>query len=169
MKITSSTHPDLIKVNKSAEPFASGNISLVDRPAGTHFASIKNATPAARHYTTVQTSANTHISLNSDLVYCNHSCAPTLIFDMNKFEVRVVDDRPLKAGDPLTFFYPSTEWDMEQPFDCHCGGAEGWPCKGKIQGAKFLSDEDLKGYWLNKHIKELLAERASKEKERANL
>lgn len=27
----------------------------------------------------------------------------------------------LKKGDSLEFFYPSTEWDMAQGFDCACG------------------------------------------------
>lgn len=25
------------------------------------------------------------------------------------------------SGSIVTFFYPSTEWDMEQPFECRCG------------------------------------------------
>jgi hypothetical protein len=155
---TSPSHPHLIKVINSPEPFASGSVSLVELPAGAHFASIQNTSPAARHYTTVQASNDTHISLNSDLVYCNHSCAPTLVFDMSKLEVRVLDGRPLRVGDALTFFYPSTEWEMDQPFDCHCG-AEGGLCMGNIKGAKFIRDEDLTGYWLNEHIVELLTKR----------
>ena len=47
------------------------------------------------------------IELHSDLVFCNHSCRPTLVFDMAKLEVRVADDRPLSVGDDLTFFYPT--------------------------------------------------------------
>lgn len=111
-------------------------------------------------YTSVQTGANSHIELNSDLVYCNHSCNPSLNFDMGKMEVRVVDDRDLKVGDQLTFFYPSSEWDMDQPFQCNCGAGEG-VCKGVIDGAKKMDRKDLEGYWLNDHIKELLQERDS--------
>lgn len=29
--------------------------------------------------------------------------------------------RDIKEGDVLEFFYPSTEWDMAQPFECSCG------------------------------------------------
>jgi hypothetical protein len=152
---TSPSHPHLIKVIKRPEPFASGSVSLVDLPAGAHFTNIQNTTPAARHYTTVQASNDMHVSLNSDLVYCNHSCAPTLVFDMRKLEVRVLDERPLRVGDALTFFYPSTEWEMDQPFECRCG-AEGGRCMGTIKGAKFLQDEELTRYWLNEHIVEML-------------
>ena len=70
---------------------------------------------------------------------------------MKAFEVRVARDRPLTAGDELTFFYPSTEWDMAQPFTCSCGAPDG-RCKGWIAGASRLGKEKLQGYWLNEHI-----------------
>ena len=75
---------------------------------------------------------------------------------MAKLEVRVVENRPLRKGDALTFFYPSTEWEMDQPFECNCG-APGGKCKGWISGAKGMRREDLEEYWLNEHIVELLA------------
>ena len=74
-------------------------------------------------------------------------------------EVRVADDRALQPGDPLTFFYPSTEWEMAQPFRCACGAEEG-VCKQWIAGAKQMRREELEGYWLNVHIKELWDEEA---------
>lgn len=77
---------------------------------------------------------------------------------MGRMEVRVVDERPLKAGDALTFFYPSTEWEMDQPFQCTCGAGDG-VCKGWISGAKMMMPEELDGYWLNTHIIEMLNER----------
>jgi hypothetical protein len=70
-------------------------------------------------YSTVQTSANTHIELNSDLVYINHSYNPSLIFDISNMEIRTTHE--IKVGDELTFFYPSTEWDMVQLFECFFG------------------------------------------------
>jgi hypothetical protein len=69
-----------------------------------------------------------------------------------------LENRPLSRGDPLTFYYPSTEWDMDQPFNCNCG-APGGVCKGWISGAKNMPPEDLEGYWLNDHITELLAKK----------
>lgn len=108
------SHPDRLYVNRSAKAFGSGAYSRIDLPAGALFAKINTATPGRKAYTTVQTGPDSHIELNSDLVYCNHSCAPSLVFDMARMEVRVVGDRPLKNGDALTFFYPSTEWDMDQ-------------------------------------------------------
>lgn len=62
----------------------------------------------------------------------------------------------LAVGDELSFFYPSTEWDMAQGFSCFCGAAT---CRGLIRGAKSMSAADLEGVWLNAHIRQLLEER----------
>ncbi|KAL4993499.1 hypothetical protein BDV10DRAFT_189925 [Aspergillus recurvatus] len=157
------THPGLLHVHRSPQAFGSSAISEISLPAGALFTKITTATPSVKAYTSVQVSRDAHIELNSDLVYCNHSCDPTLNFDMGKMEVRVVDDRPLKKGDPLTFFYPSSEWEMDQPFQCTCGAGE--KCKGLIKGAKGMGRGGLSGYWLNGHIEELVREEEEKKKE----
>lgn len=145
-----------LHVNRSSEAFSSYASSLVSLPAGSVFSRISIATPSKKAYTSVQTSENTHIELNSDLVFCNHSCEPTLNFDMSKMEVRVVDGRDLKEGDALTFFYPSSEWDMDQPFDCHCNTPS---CCGRIAGAGDMDEKVLRRYWLNPHIEALLSKK----------
>jgi hypothetical protein len=150
------SHPGLLHVYRSDKAFGSGAISLVSLPPGSVFARIESdviKTVPVRRYTTVQRDCTTHIELNSDLVYCNHSCDPTVVFDMGKLEVRVVDDKPLKSGDQVTFFYPSTEWEMDQPFDCTCGSPK---CQKKIAGAKHMERSVLDEYWLNEHVVDLL-------------
>lgn len=67
----------------------------------------------------------------------------------------------LNEGDELTFFYPSTEWDMAQPFDCHCGSEN---CLGKVRGASELTREELEGKgketrWISKHVLGLIEKR----------
>jgi hypothetical protein len=89
-------------------------------------------------------------------VYVNHSCKPSVVFDMERWEVRVSSERDLKEGDELTFFYPSTEWHMAQPFECGCK-EEG--CRGWIKGASDMDESVLREYWLNGHVEELLQER----------
>jgi hypothetical protein len=64
----------------------------------------------------------------------------------------------LSPGDELTFFYPSTEWAMAQPFDCFCGTAS---CRGRIDGAGNMTPKQLEGVWLNGYIREMLAEKQS--------
>jgi hypothetical protein len=77
---------------------------------------------------------------------------------MEKWEVRVDENKEggLKVGDELTFFYPSTEWDMAQKFECSC---KEQGCAGTIGGANDMTEELLSKYWLNKHIEELLEEK----------
>lgn len=149
-----STLPSVLRVARSSEAFSSRAYSEVSLPAGSVLTKITGTTPAKKAYTSVQVGPDSHIELNSDLVYCDHSCDPSVVFDMSKMEVRVVDDRDLKAGDPLTFFYPSSEWDMGQPFDCRCGA--GSKCNGRISGAKDMDPKVLEKYWLNPHIREML-------------
>jgi hypothetical protein len=157
-------NPDLtrlMRVEKRPGDYASASYSLVNLPAGALFARITTPTPATVAYSSVQASKTLHIELNCDLVYINHSCQPSLIFDMGAWEVRVNPDLEggLKEGDELTFFYPSTEWSMAQPFECGCK-REG--CKGTIKGARDMKLDDLDEYWLSEHVKELLHERDAK-------
>ncbi|KAF1912160.1 hypothetical protein BDU57DRAFT_523559 [Ampelomyces quisqualis] len=147
----------LLRVQRNPGSFASRSLSLVSLPAGAIFARITSPTPAAVAYSSVQASRDLHIELNCDLVYINHSCRPSLVFDMQRWEVRVSSERDLQEGDELTFFYPSTEWHMAQPFDCAC---KEQACRGQITGAKDMSESVLAEYWLNAHIEELLVEKA---------
>ncbi|KAF2455604.1 galactose-proton symport [Lineolata rhizophorae] len=148
----------LMRVERSPKAFGSRLVSLVSLPAGSRLCAMDAATPGRKAYSSVQVSRTQHVELNSDLVYCNHSCAPSLEFDTARREVRVARARDLRAGDPLTFFYPSSEWDMAQPFECNCGAGEG-VCLGWVCGAKALDEEVLERYWLNAHIVEMLEER----------
>ncbi len=55
----------------------------------------------------MQTGAETHIELNSDLLYCNHSCDPNVAFvigdarDKSTWKARA--EKEIKKGDILTF------------------------------------------------------------------
>jgi hypothetical protein len=102
---------------------------------------------------TVQTAvADRHIILDPEfLLYINHNCRPNVFFDVRTMQLRAV--APIREGDELTFFYPSTEWSMSECFHCHCGSSH---CLGRIQGAAHLDDETLKSYDLSDHIKDLL-------------
>jgi hypothetical protein len=79
----------------------------------------------------------------------------------------------------LEFFYPSTEWNMSQPFDCSCGAkvrqlsltaiviisdfsslfrVSVQSCLKRISGAKHIPSKTLKTFVVNEHIKRLKAE-----------
>ena len=71
-------------------------------------------------YLTVQVDDNKHITLQPEfLQYINHSCAPNVFFDTTRMELIALQE--IKQAEELTFFYPSTEWKMQQPFNCYCG------------------------------------------------
>jgi hypothetical protein len=59
----------------------------------------------------------------------------------------------IRPGDEFTFFYPSTEWEMAQPFNCHCGTAK---CIGTIRGASSLAIDTLSRYKLTDYIRSKL-------------
>ena len=150
------THPGLVEVIYGKGDFTSKLVSLVDLPPHQLLTKIEGSTSTAqRAYSSVQTGENSDIELNSDLVFANHSCQPSVVFDMAKFEIRA-GEKGLRKGQDVTFFYPSTEWDMQQPFRCNCGSGQ---CLESIRGAKFLDEKAMEPYWLNEHIKLLLAKK----------
>lgn len=167
---TQPSHPRVLEVIDLPGDFASLTRSLVALPPGALLAriSMPPLTFTQKAYSTVQVSRDQHVELNCDFLFVNHSCEPTLEFHVQKtglafaIDVRVAARQGadgeaigLQKGDVLTFFYPSTEWEMAQPFDCDCGTAT---CRKWIAGAKEMGMEKLQGLFLSTHIKELLHE-----------
>ncbi|KAJ3489644.1 hypothetical protein NLI96_g1966 [Meripilus lineatus] len=141
-----STHPDLFVVETGLGEYSASLKALKTFEAGSTLASIDGVTNTHKAYTSVQfgSAPGQHISLNSDLVYANHSCEPSVYFDLSspdrsRWHVRAA--RRIEKGEYITFFYPSTEWDMEQPFECRCGAKS---CLRYIRGAKYLTWGELK-------------------------
>jgi hypothetical protein len=98
---------------------------------------------------TIQLDESTHIEIGV-LATLNHSCDPNVLLDTKRMVV--VATRDIGPGEELTFFYPSTEWDMAEPFECACRSPQ---CLGLIQGAKHLPDDVLRRHFINRHILEL--------------
>jgi SET domain-containing protein len=104
-------------------------------------------------YLTVQTGIEEHIHLKPEfLKFINHSCDPNAFFDTQAMQLIALKD--IEPGDEFNFFYPSTEWDMAQPFECLCGTDK---CLKKISGAAYMSEEILKEYRLTAFIQQQLA------------
>jgi hypothetical protein len=101
---------------------------------------------------TVQIGRTLHTEV-AHLSALNHSCDPNLILDTER--MLVVARKPISAGDELTFFYPSTEWEMDAPFICLCGASN---CIHVVAGARFLPLSTLEQHFLNRHIRELMIE-----------
>lgn len=111
-------------------------------------------------YLTVQVDIDKHIMLQPEhLQYINHSCDPNVFFDT--YTMKIVALKTIEEGDEMTFFYPSTEWDMAQPFNCFCGCNN---CLKEIKGAAHINPEILKNYKLTRFIQQQLHDRTGKEK-----
>jgi hypothetical protein len=130
----------------TTEPLAAGQV--IARLTG-------NRERAKPTYLSIQIGPDRHLDDLGLLSYLNHSCRPNAI--VNTAERVVVAARDVAAGEELTFFYPSTEWDMDRPFRCLCGAPE---CLGTVAGARYLAPETLARYFLNPHIRRLLAQAA---------
>lgn len=102
------------------------------------------------NYLTLQVDIDKHILLHpTHLQYINHSCNPNVFFDTATYQLKAI--KSIEIGDELTFFYPSTEWEMQQPFACTCGYKN---CLQQIRGAKFLSSKAKEKYQLTQFIKQ---------------
>ncbi|KAI8978999.1 hypothetical protein BDB01DRAFT_798876 [Pilobolus umbonatus] len=152
------SHPKDFQVIRQGNPdsFSSKLVAMRAYPKGSVVAPLNGLTAGEKRYTSVQLSENKHIELNSDLVFMNHSCDPSTHMDVD--QAAVIALRDIAAGDELTFFYPSTEWDMAQPFSCWCKSKK---CVSTVNGAKYLSTEVLNQFPLSNHIKKLAKERDS--------
>ena len=103
-------------------------------------------------YQTVQIGPGAHIEELGILAYFNHSCQPNAIVDTTALAIYAARD--IAPGEELTFFYPSTEWEMDRPFICLCGAPQ---CIRLVAGAKYLSIDTLSRYFINQHIRDMAA------------
>ena len=101
---------------------------------------------------TVQIGRDRHVEVR-ELASMNHSCTPSTFLDTTR--MLVFATRDIAAGEELTFFYPSTEWEMASPFICLCGATN---CIHVVAGARFLPLSTLEQHFLNRHIRELMIE-----------
>jgi hypothetical protein len=125
----------------AARPFSAGDVIA-------RFAGYQELPHPTRY--SIQISPQRHIDDLGALANLNHSCAPSTLVDTEA--LTLVAARDLAAGDELTYFYPSTEWEMSVPFTCLCGAPE---CLGRVAGAKHVPPTRLRRYVLNRHIREL--------------
>lgn len=105
---------------------------------------------------TVQIGRDRHTEVGK-LSALNHSCDPNVILDTENLQM--VARREIEEGEELSFFYPSTEWEMDAPFICLCGASN---CIHVVAGARFLPLSTLENHYLNKHIREMMIELLNK-------
>lgn len=103
------THPSLVQVIFNNGSYNSHLVSLQNFSKGdliTPFSPHADYASAAS-YSTVQVGEARHIELNSDLLYCNHSCDPNVAFFIGNADEKgswcARAERDIKKGDTLTF------------------------------------------------------------------
>jgi len=101
---------------------------------------------------TVQIGREEHAHVGK-LAALNHSCDPNVILDTEN--LLMIARRDIAKGEELSYFYPSTEWEMDAPFICLCGASS---CIHVVAGARFLPLSTLEHHYLNRHIRELMIE-----------
>jgi hypothetical protein len=101
---------------------------------------------------TVQIASDKHTDVGK-LAALNHSCNPNVFLDTENLLMYACKD--IEKDEELSFFYPSTEWEMDAPFICLCGASS---CIHVVAGARFLPLSTLENHYLNKHIREMMVE-----------
>lgn len=139
-----------LRIKSDHVAYGSALIAERDYQAGEVISHFRDAKLARQSYLTVQVGPGKHIELDT-LGNLNHSCRPNTVLDTASRSVTAC--RNIKAGEMLTFFYPSTEWHMDRPFVCQCGETE---CIRFVAGAKYLSPDILSRYYVNTHIVEAI-------------
>jgi SET domain-containing protein len=99
---------------------------------------------------TVQIGRDQHTEVGK-LSALNHSCDPNVLLDTER--LIMVARRAIEKDEELSFFYPSTEWEMDAPFICLCGSSN---CIHVVAGARFLPLSTLENHYLNRHIREMM-------------
>ncbi|NTW89234.1 MAG: SET domain-containing protein-lysine N-methyltransferase [Desulfobulbaceae bacterium] len=99
---------------------------------------------------TVQIAKDKHTHVGK-LAALNHSCDPNVILDTER--MLMIARYDIEKGQELSFFYPSTEWEMTVPFICTCGSTN---CIHVVAGARYLSPAVLERYFLNQHIRRMI-------------
>lgn len=114
--------------------------------AGTRLFRIEGAQTARATRYSVQIGENLHIDVgdghDSEVImdrfywrFMNHSCEPnSLVRDLE-----VIARHDIEPWEDVTFNYNTTEFDMAEPFACHCGRPT---CLGTIRGFKHLAADE---------------------------
>lgn len=140
---------ELAEVRERTDSGQKGLFALKDIREGEIIVAFSAAeTRSKPNYLTVQTGENCHIILHPQYVqYINHHCDPNCFFDTTT--MRLIALKQISKGEEFGFFYPSTEWIMQQPFSCYCGAGN---CIGNVSGAANLTNEQAKQYRLTDFI-----------------
>jgi SET domain-containing protein len=135
-----------------------GVFAIRDIHRGERFIPVEGEIRASPTRYSIQIGRDRHVDASHDdppWKFMNHGCDPNVaLSDDGRCFVALRDIRP---GEEIRFNYLTTEWEMAEAFQCHCGAAN---CYGLIAGFKNLdypSQMALLGR-TTEHIREMFAE-----------
>ena len=84
--------------------------------------------------------------------FINHACQPNCRIDFA--DLSLVTIRDVGPEEELTINYCASEYDIAEPFSCHCGSPN---CYGVVKGFAFLDDseKDALEYLLSPYLKRI--------------
>ena len=91
-----------------------------------------------RTWRTLQLDERRHLR-NEFLNFVDHSCSPNALLDVDSLALLAIRD--IAEGEPVTFFYPGSEVELSQTFDCHCGSSD---CLRNINGGFYLTPDQMR-------------------------
>lgn len=119
----------------ASRPIASGEVIVQGR---------EGEVQQSRTWRTLQLDERRHLR-NEFLNFVDHSCSPNALLDVDSLALRAIRD--IVTGEPVTFFYPGSEVELSQSFECHCGSSD---CLKYINGGFYLTPDQMR-WSIKKH------------------
>ena len=113
----------------ASQPISSGEVIVQSR---------EEEVQDRRTWRTLQLDESRHLR-NEFLNFVDHSCAPNALLDVDGLALIAIQD--IAAGEPVTFFYPGSEVELSQAFECQCGSSD---CLTHINGGFYLTREQMR-------------------------
>ncbi len=147
--VTAQVEPRLRLQLVASEPISRGEVIVQGREAEVQ---------ENRTWRTLQVGESRHLR-NEFLNFADHSCEPNAVLNSKNLSLEAVRD--IEAGEPVTFFYPGSEVELSQSFECQCGSDQ---CLKTIRGGFYLTPGEMRwamenGYvtrFMEKHFERLL-------------
>ena len=113
-----------------------------------------------RTWRTLQLDQGRHLR-NEFLNFVDHSCEPNALLDVDSLALVAI--RSIAANTPVTFFYPGSEVELSQSFECQCASDD---CLRVVKGGFYLTRKQMrwalsKGYctsFMSKQFERLLGD-----------
>ena len=113
----------------ASQPISSGEVIVQGR---------EGEVQERRTWRTLQLDESRHLR-NEFLNYVDHSCSPNALLDVGNLALVAI--KTISAGEPVTFFYPGSEVELSQAFECQCGSGD---CLKHINGGFYLTREQMR-------------------------